>query len=187
MVRGRGSGPEAAVVKEEFSAMKRVFSLVMITIGLLMFQPAGVPHFATPAHNGPVTEAGLPVYPGATPKPEPRQGDGELRTVSVENASVHELSAAKYLSSDPPAKVLSYYRSQLRGYGTVIECGGGENTSVSVHLSARSLSSPETCDPEEIGIHQVELKTGDAREQRIVAVGLYDGGSEFTLVYVRKR
>jgi hypothetical protein len=128
---------------------------------------------------------GLPLYPGATPKPELRGGEAGMRTVSIENASVRELSAGGYISNDPPEKVLNYYRDRLKFYGAVIECGGGRNTEVSIRLSTRALANPEACDPDDVGARQTELKAPDARGQHLVAVGVREGGSEFTLVYVR--
>jgi hypothetical protein len=83
--------------------------------------------------------------------------------------------------------VLSYYKNQLKSYGTVIECGAGTNTEVSVRLSNRTLSNPSACEPEDVGRAQVELKAGDGVEQHIVAVGPHGRGSEFTLVHVRAR
>jgi hypothetical protein len=110
-----------------------------------------------------------------------------MRTISLENVSVRELTAAKYFSSDPPDKVLTYYRDQLKSYGAVIECAGGANNEVSVRLSNRTLSNPSVCEPKDVGRSEIELKTGDALEQHIVTVGARGQGSEFTLVHVRTR
>jgi hypothetical protein len=165
--------------------MKRVFFLVAFAIGFLILGSAGAPYFGN--SDDQVMESGLPVYPGATPAPELREGDRGLRTVRLENTTVHELTAAKYVSGDAPEKVLIYYRGQLKSYGTVTQCGEGTNTEVSIQLGSRTLSNPEECDPADVGMHQVELKAGSPRDQRIVAVGSRDGGSEFTLVHVRAR
>jgi hypothetical protein len=167
--------------------MKRALPLAVTAIAVLTLTSARGLHFGSPAPGRTSTEAGLVIYPGATPKPEPRQGDAELHTVALENVSVAELRAAQYVSSDPPEKVLSFYRAQLRSYGAVVECDGGSSATVSIRLDRRALSNAGECNAEDVGLHQTELKAGDARDQHIVAVGPRDGGSEFTLVHVRTR
>jgi hypothetical protein len=176
--------------------MMRLLSPATMTMALLTSSLLVAAHLDAAGRETSQIESGLSVYPGAEPKPESRQHGKDLecascalglRTVSIENASVRELTAAKYISSDPPEKVLSYYKNQLKSYGTVIECSGGANTEVSVRLSKRALSEPSACEPEDIGRAQVELKAGDALEQHIVAVAPNSRGSEFTLVHVRTR
>ncbi len=165
--------------------MMRALYAVTMTMALLISSSA-MAWFSEVSRQGvSAVDAGLSIYPGATPKPELREGDRGLRTVILENVSVRELTAGKYVSSDPPEKVLNYYRDQLKSYGTVVECGGGTNMSVSIRLSSHALSNPQACSPDDVGEHQVELKAGDARDQHIVAVGPHDGGSEFALVHVR--
>jgi hypothetical protein len=168
-------------------SMMRALSVFAMTMVLSIVSAVMAASVEAPQHHASTVDVGLSLYPGATPKPELREGDKELRTVSLENVSVGELMAGKYLSNDPPEKVLGYYRDQLKSYGTVIECGGGTDTRVSVRLGRHALENPEACSPDEFGEHLVELKAGDARDQHIVAVGPHDGGSEFTLVHVRAR
>jgi hypothetical protein len=176
--------------------MMRLLSTATITMTLLTSSLLVAAHLDAAGREASQIESGLSVYPGAEPKPESRQHGKDLqcascalglRTVKLENASVRELTAAKYISSDPPEKVLSYYKNQLKSYGTAIECGAGTNTEVSVRLSNRTLSNPSACEPEDVGRAQVELKAGDGVEQHIVAVGPHGRGSEFTLVHVRAR
>ena len=174
----------------------RLLSAATMTMALLTSCLLSAVRLEAARHDASPVDAGLSVYPGAQSEQESRQSGKDLscascalglRTVSLDNVSVRELTAAKYLSSDPPEKVLSYYKNQLKLYGTVVECGGGANTEVSVRLSNRSLSNPSACEPEDVGRAQVELKAGDALEQHIVAVGPHGRGSEFTLVHVRTR
>lgn len=173
--------------------MTRLLSAATMTMALLTTSLLAAVRLEAAGRDASQIETGLSVYPRAQPKPE---YDRDLhctscalgmRTVSLENVSVRELTAAKYISSDPPEKVLRYYKDQLKSYGAVIECGGGSNAEVSVRLSNRALSNPSVCEPKDVGRAQVELKAGDALEQHIVAVGPHGRGSEFTLVHVRTR
>lgn len=174
--------------------MTRLLSGATIAMALLTSPLLATVHLKAAERDASQVESGLSVYPGAQPKPDSRQDGKDLgcascalgiRTVSLDNVSVRELTAAKYLSSDPPDKVLTYYRDQLKSYGTVTECGEGANTEVSVRLSNRALSNPSACEPKDVGQSEIELKAGDAFEQHIVAVGPHGHGSEFTLVHVR--
>lgn len=129
---------------------------------------------------------GLPIYPAARMAPERSAFDRGRGTVSVENASVSQLEAARYVSNDPPEKVLDYYRSRMRSYGEVIQCNGGRNTKVDVKLDDQALSNPASCDAHNFGENATELKVGDETDQNIVAVRQRGRGTEFSLVHVRR-
>lgn len=124
----------------------------------------------------------LPRYPGSTPAPENEVG---LRTVRLQNCSVADLTAARYVTNDSPQKVLSYYSEKMKPYGPVIQCNGGENREVYVELDGEALSNPRPCRPGEVGAGATELKVADDGTQEIMAVKARGGGSEFALVHVR--
>jgi hypothetical protein len=129
---------------------------------------------------------GLPVYPEARVAPERSVFDRGRGTVSVENASVSQLEAARYVSNDPPEKILDYYRNRMRSLGEVIQCNGGKNTRVDVKLDDQALSNPAGCDANNFGENATELKVGDEANQHIVAVRARGHGAEFSLVHVRR-
>jgi hypothetical protein len=89
--------------------------------------------------------------------------------------------ALEYESDDAPAKVLSFYRGQLKKYGNVLECHtsrGKWNFNM-----GKNDSNELTC--EGSGGNDIELKVGKKYDQHIVAVEPEGKGSSFSLVYVR--
>ena len=93
--------------------------------------------------------------------------------------------ALEYESDDTPAKVLSFYRDQLKKYGNVLECHtskGDWNVNMGSHES-KNGSNELTCKGS--GGNDIELKVGKQDDQHIVAVEPEGKGSSFSLVYVR--
>jgi hypothetical protein len=133
-----------------------------------------------------ISDVGLTVYPGARVK----QGDSD----SSDNSANVNLSsfgygikvvALEYESDDAPAKVLSFYKDQLKKYGNVLECHTSDlnlDMKMGSHDSGSS-SSELTC----TGEHgdNIELKVGRKDDQHIGAVKPQGKGSSFSLVYVR--
>jgi hypothetical protein len=79
--------------------------------------------------------------------------------------------------------VLSFYRKEMGKYGKVVDCTGGFN----MNFHHRDKDAEVTCDDHSGSHHEYneELKVGTENNQRIVAIKPRNGGSEFTLVYVR--
>ncbi len=136
-----------------------------------------------------VRDTGLDVYPGARPKPK------DEGTHNDESANVN-LSAGpfslrvvvmQYESDDPAAKVISFYRSELKRYGTVLECRTNQHLpQVKMDRSDRDDDGDLlSCD--EHGGDNVELKVGTKDNQRIVSVREQGKGSSFALVRVQTR
>jgi len=119
---------------------------------------------------------GVPIYPGARlDKREDNQSDASL-SLDWGKESTH-LYVQKYISSDSPEKVLSFYRKQLSKYGPVLECRDGKPlNSVSVKIKCDS-------DDDQKGI---ELKAGTEEKQHIVGVTSSTAGTEFGLVYLEQ-
>jgi hypothetical protein len=141
------------------------------------------------AHDVDPKSTGIAVYPGATIVEKERGNDSA--NVSVDSSFFGvKVVALKFRSNDPPDKVLSYYRDQLKSYGSVLECNGTSGR----HTVGKPGESHElTCDDRHEGVNinidasGTELKVGTTDRQHIVSVKPSGSGSEFALVYVQTR
>jgi hypothetical protein len=133
-----------------------------------------------------VADVGLAIYPGARLKEKDSDGSDKSANVNISGFGFGiKVIALEYRSDDTPAKVLSFYRDQLRKYGDVLEC---HTSSLNLDMNMGSHSSKDdsnelTCE----GNHgnNIELKVGKKDDQHIVAVEPEGRGSSFSLVYVR--
>ena len=133
-----------------------------------------------------IADVGLVVYPGARVKERDSEGSDKSANVNISGFGYGlKVVALEYESDDAPAKVLSFYRDQLKKYGNVLECHtsrGNWNVNMGSHGSSNG-SSELTC--EGSGGNNIELKVGKKDDQHIVAVEPQGKGASFTLVYVR--
>jgi len=129
-----------------------------------------------------VSDIGLAVYPGARLKEGNSDGSDKSANVNISGFGYGiKVVALEYESDDAPAKVLSFYRDQLKKYGNVLECHTSRgNWNVN---TGKSGSNELTC--EGSGGKDIELKVGKKDDQHIVAVAAEGKGSSFSLVYVR--
>lgn len=133
-------------------------------------------------------DTGLPVYPGARPKPK-TDHDSKSANVNISSGFFGvKVVAIEYESDDPPAKVLAFYREQMKKFGGFVECrtdkhGGDLTAKAGDHEDG---SRPVSCEGNNSG-NVVELKTGTEDNQRLVSVEPEGNGSDFALVYVRTR
>ena len=142
-----------------------------------------------------VSDIGLAVYPGARLKQKDSDGSDKSANVNISGFGFGiKVVALEYESDDAPAKVLSFYKDQLKKYGNVLECHtthldlgtrvGHVNveTKLGTHDSTNH-SNELSCE----GDHgsNIELKVGKKDDQHIVAVEPEGKGSSFSLVYVR--
>src|ERR1051326_6115485 len=68
-------------------------------------------------------EVGLAVYPGARIKPSEDSDHDKSANVNMNTPFFHlKVIALDYLSDDPPAKVLDFYKKEMGRYGKVLEC-----------------------------------------------------------------
>lgn len=136
-------------------------------------------------HKGPVDpkETGLAAYPGAQPKVSNDDDDSSANVNISSSLFGMKLAVLKYESSDPPDKVLGFYRKEMSRYGKVVDCTGGFNMSFHRH----EKDSEVTCsdDGRSHESYKQELKVGTENNQRIVAVKPSGKGTEFVMVYVR--
>lgn len=127
-----------------------------------------------------VRDTGLPLYPGATPKPKSGD-DTHSANVNISAGSAGlKVVAITYETNDAPDKVLSFYRDKISSYGKVLECKGGSVGHVTMKNHDDELHCDNKGDSE-----TVELKVGTEKHQRVVAVKPSGKGSEFSLVYIR--
>ena len=133
-----------------------------------------------------VSDVGLPVYPGARLKEKDADGGDKSANVNLSGFGFGiKVIALEYESDAAPAKVLSFYKDQLKKYGSVLEC---HTSSLDMDMNMGSHDSKN--DSNELtcgGNHgnNVELKVGKKDDQHIVAVQPEGNGSSFSLVYVR--
>lgn len=129
-----------------------------------------------------VADIGLPVYPGARPKEKDSDGSDKSANVNISGFGYGmKVVAVEYESDDAPDKVLTFYRSQLKKYGNVLECHTSKgNWNVNM---GKNGSNELTC--EGSGGDDIELKVGKKDDQHIVAVEHEGKRTSFSLVYVR--
>jgi hypothetical protein len=143
--------------------------------------PVGGIHVSKGAN---VADVGLAVYPGARLKQDDSDGDDKSANVNISSFGFGlKVVALQYESDDSPAKLIAYYRDQLKKYGKVLECHTS-HLDVNPEIKGSDHGSHElTC--EGSGGSNVELKVGTKENQHIVAVEPDGRGSSFSLVYVR--
>jgi len=134
-----------------------------------------------------IRDAGLSIYPGATPAPKSDNNDDE-KSANV-NLSMFgfqlKVVAAEFLSNDPPDKITAYYDKELQKFGKPIQCHGAYTKGGHVETQGKDdLSRAVSCDETSHG-DGLELKVGTEGNQHIVAVKPNSKGSRFALVYVR--
>lgn len=138
------------------------------------------------SNDADAADTGLNVYPGARIKPKNSSHDNKSANVNISGFGYSvKVVALEYESDDAPAKILSFYKDQLKKYGTVLEC---HNSDLNLDMKMGSHDSKNdsnelTCE----GGHgnKVELKVGKKNDQHIVAVEPEGKGSDFSLVYIR--
>jgi hypothetical protein len=131
-----------------------------------------------------LADVGLAVYPGARPK-ERYSGDDKSANVNISGFGYGiKVVALEFESADSSAKILSFYRDQLKRYGKVLECHTSNfDLDLRMNTATVGASGDLTCEGPS-GRH-IELKAGTKDDQHIVAVDPDGSGSNFSLVYVR--
>jgi hypothetical protein len=138
------------------------------------------------SNDADVLDTGLTVYPGARVKPKNSSHDSKSANVNISGFGYSvKVVALEYESDDTPARILAFYKDQLKKYGNVLECHTSRlnlDMKMGSHGS-KSESNELTCE----GDHgsNIELKVGKKNDQHIVAVQPDGKGSSFSLVYIR--
>jgi len=129
-------------------------------------------------------DVGIAIYPGARLKQKNVTGEDKSANVNITGFGYGlKVVALEYESDDSPAKVVDYYKDQLKKYGDVLVC---HTNHLDVNPDVKELnkgSDQLTCQGG-AGVN-VELKVGTKENQHIVAVEPEGKGSSFSLVYVR--
>lgn len=143
--------------------------------------PVGGIHVSKGAN---ASDVGVAVYPGARLKQNDSDGDDKSADVNISGFGFGlKVVALGYQSDDSPAKLVAYYKDELKKYGKVLECHTS-HFNVDPDVKEPDRSSHElTCEGASGGI--VELKVGTRENQHIVEVEPDGKGSSFSLVYVR--
>ena len=137
-------------------------------------------------------DTGLPVYPGARPKPKTNDGDKKSANVNLSAFGFGlKVVALEYESDDPPGKIIAYYQDQLKKYGNVLQCHGGsykvdDDVPMVGGKKGYVVGGKLKCDSDDGG-NKVELKAGTDDNQHIVAIEPEGKGSDFAIVWLRFR
>ena len=127
-------------------------------------------------------DTGLPVYPGARAKQKSDSGDDKTANVNISTSAFGlKVVAVQFETPDAPAKVIAYYRDQLKKFGHVLECHTRGQ-----HSDYQDGSDELKCEGDNQG-NTIELKVGTKSNQHIVAIDPEGKGADFALVYVRTR
>jgi len=129
-------------------------------------------------------DVGIAVYPGSHLKEKDSSGDDKSANVNISGFGYGlRVVALEYESDDSPAKLVDFYKDQLKKYGNVLVC---HTTHMDVNADIKNSDEGHhdlTCQGSS-GVN-VELKVGTKENQHIVAVEPEGKGSTFSLVYVR--
>ena len=134
------------------------------------------------------SDMGLEVYPGARLKQKDSDGSDKSANVNISGFGFGlKVVALDYESDDPPTKIVSFYKDQLKKYGNVLECHVSGHFEVNAASHSKSDSKNDSNDLNCEGEHgnNIELKVGKEDDQHIVEVESDGKGSSFALVYVR--
>lgn len=124
---------------------------------------------------------GLPSYPGATLVKNDK--DNGAADVDMSFGDYHlRVKAVAYHTSDPPEKVIAFYRTGLEPYGDVIECRGKHP--VGKPAQTRDGLTCEDSDNDYAAGNgsETELKAGGKHHQHLVAIEKQSDGTKFGLV-----
>lgn len=129
-------------------------------------------------------DVGLAVYPGARLKEKDSDGGDKSANVNISGFGYGlKVIALEYQSDDSPAKLVAYYKDQLRKYGSVLECHTSR-LDVDTNIKGSSHDSDQLTCADSNG-NNLELKVGNRENQHIVAIEPDGKGSSFSLVYIR--
>lgn len=129
-------------------------------------------------------DTGISVYPGARMKEKTNKGDDNANLGISTGLFGFRVVVVHYETDDAPDRVISFYKNDLKRYGSVLEChtrSSGGHTNAELGNEERKAVK---CDQQDSG-SSIELKVGVEENQHIVAVEPQTKGCEFTLVKVQ--
>ncbi len=128
---------------------------------------------------------GLTVYPGATLVRKNDKNDGAADVNIGFGGFRLRVQALSYQTSDPPEKVLAFYRNDMARYGTVILCrnsnavGQPDHTPDGLTCERDHNAKVHVSEDDEAG---EELKAGSKQRQHIVGIDPQGSGTKIGLV-----
>jgi hypothetical protein len=134
-------------------------------------------------------DVGIQVYPGAHLKEQESNGSSKSANVNISGFGFAlRVVALDYQSDDSPAKIVAFYKDQLKQYGSVLECHTSRHLQVNSNMRVKdqdNRSHDLSCEANDANGNNIELKVGTRENQHIVAIEPEAGGSSFSLVFVR--
>ena len=98
-----------------------------------------------------VADTGLNVYPGARLREKDSDGSDKSANVNISGFGFGlKVVALEYESDDAPAKVLSFYKDQLKKYGNVLECHTSGHFNVDMKMGSSSSGKDSGNDSNEL-------------------------------------
>jgi hypothetical protein len=137
------------------------------------------------------SDTGISVYPGAKLVEKDDDHGSDRANVNISTPFFGlRLVVVKYVSDDPPQKLVDFYSNDLKRYGTILQCNkSGSDADWHVGIDSHDKSSRGdklSCSGDGKG-DTVELKVGSNNNAHVVAITPKGKGAEFALVYVRAR
>lgn len=124
---------------------------------------------------------GVEIYPGAKVDKEESDGKGANLSLDWGQESTH-LYVQKFVTPEPPDKVLAFYRKQLAKFGAVQECRDGKPLA--------EVKSELKCDAEDSkgakSDKGIELMAGTKARRHVVGVEPQGSGTKFVVLYVEQ-
>jgi hypothetical protein len=130
---------------------------------------------------------GLAVYPGATLVRKNNKNDGAADVNIGFGGFRLRVQALSYQTSDPPEKVMAFYRTEMARYGTVIQCknnnavGMPDHTPDGLTCERNHDAKVHVSEDDESG---EELKAGSKYRQHIVGIDPLGSGTKIGLVAI---
>jgi hypothetical protein len=164
------------------SASITLLAAFLFARGTSLAQNSGVDLALHANSNASAVKIGLPAYPGAAFY-KSSDNDSAADLGLTFNDFHFSMMAANYVTSDPPEKVLSFYRKPLSRYGEVLECNQGSPVGA-LKVTRTGL----TCHQEQGNANSSdghELRAGSPNRFRIVGIDdSHPGATRFGLVYL---
>jgi hypothetical protein len=134
---------------------------------------------------------GLPAYPGAEVVQKHGKGDHDSGAADINmsfGSFQFRVKAISYRTSDPPDKVLAFYRKGLTRFGPVIQCsdhqpvGTPTHTPDGIDCSDDSQNNKAKFKMNDEFSDKIELKAGSKQHQHLVTIDPDGSGTKFALV-----
>lgn len=130
---------------------------------------------------------GLPVYPGASPRPAQGDDQGSFSLGVWGGAFGLQVATLSYRSGDGVDAVAAFYRDALAKFGPVADCSAGAPRAPARPRSDEPPDAPDSCADEHPAPGARVLKVGHRGDHRLVEIKPLAHGAEFQLVRLQTR